>query len=258
MIKIVESKSFVLALLTLVAAIAGHEGLNIPVPTVIGLLTPLMIAIGAAGWSDVVQMKARMTLEHDMKMHALVHGNTIVEGVARNAAGACVANNAQPTPSRDLQAGFAKLGVMIGIAALIGSLLLGTSMLANEGCGASPPPIVTDIVDCVKAEAVVTTDGFSITQVINAVYGAIASIVSGGLPGAIAVLSNIATTWGPDLVACVIDDYPTTGGGSGSGSAAPPASTQLALMLPPIDPATKAQLIQQFAPNKKLNHGKTK
>ena len=141
---------------------------------------------------------------------------------------------------------------MMGIAALIGSLLLGTSMLANEGCGANPPPIVTDVVDCVKAEAVVTSDGFSITQVINAVYGAIASIVSGGLPAAITVLTEVAGQWGPDLVACIIDDYPTTGAGSGS------ASVALTLSLPPIDSAVKAQLLAKFAPGKKFNHGKTK
>lgn len=243
MMKIAESKAFVLALLTLVAAVAGYEGLDLPVTTVMGLLTPLMVAIGAAGWSDAVQMKSKMALEHDVKMHALQHGNVTINGVMRDAEGRM--------PARSVQTGSVRLGVMALTVILIGSLL-GTTMVTNEGCGASPPPIVTDVVDCVKAEAVVVTDGYSIVQVINAVYGAIASIATGGLPAVVTVLSGITAAWGPDLVACVIDDYPTT---DGTGSAAPLASVKFGVTL---DASTKAALLQRFAPNKKFNHGKTK
>jgi len=127
--------------------------------------------------------------------------------------------------------------------------------LAPLSCG-SAQPIVTDVVDCVKAEAVVVAGGYSITQIVNAVNEAIDSIATGGVAAALAVLSQIATKWGPDLVACVIDDYPASGGaGSGGGSATPPALARAQLAL---DPAIKAQLLQQFAPNKKFNHGRTK
>lgn len=249
MIKIFESKAIVVALLTVIAGVAGYEGLNIPVTTILTLMTPLMIAIGAAGWSDVTQIKAKLALDHDMKMHALVHGNTVEGLTTRDAEGRVV---------RTPQSGFVKLGTMVGAAAIALSLILGSSVVVtSDGCGSTPPVVtnvVTDVVDCVKAEGIVITNGFTLTQVINTVYGAIASIATGGVPAALAILSGVAAQFGPDLVACIVDDYPTNvGSGSGSGSSAAKLT-----LLPPLDPAIKAQLLQQYAPNKTFNHGKTK
>lgn len=233
MIKIVETKSFVLALLTLVAAVAGYEGLNIPIATIMGLLTPLMIAIGAAGWSDVAQMKAKLALEHEVKMHALEKGAVTHAEL--------LAGKSVPAPRvGDAQAGFAKVGVMALIAVVFSGALVTVSLVStNTGCGAVPPPIVTDTVDCVKAEAVVLTNGFNLLQLVNEVYG---DIKSEGFLGA---LETLVTKYGSDVVACIIDSYPASApSGSGASLSAEYGKKQTAL--------------QKFAPGKKFNHGTAK
>lgn len=247
MIKIVESKAFVLSLLTLVAAVAGYEGLNLPVATIMGLLTPLMIAIGAAGWSDAVRMKAKMALEHDVKMHALMHGNSNENGVARDAEG------------RIKQAGFARVGVMALIASVLGFGILTSSLLAtNEGCGAVKP-VVTDVIQCVAAESVVVSDGYSILQIASAVWSAIES----GPAGVAAAIEKLITQYGPDVVACAIDNYPEStptpapGEGSGSGSGSNMSVSVLAAAKAQRV-ATKHELLAKYFPGKKINHGKSK
>lgn len=255
MIKVLESKAIVVAVLTVVAGIAGYYGLNLPVTTIVGLMTPLMIAIGAAGWSDAVKMKAKMQLDHEVKMHALMHGNTIevVNGVERDAEGRAM--------SRRAQAGFIRIGIIALIAGILGVGLLASTLVAtNEGCGATPviKPVITDVVDCVTAEAVVATDGYSILQIASAVWGLIEN------PANILVaIGNLITKYGPDVVACAIDSYPEApptpvtppGAGSGSGTSAA-GSVLMAAKAQHI--ATKHELLAKFFPGKKINHGKSK
>lgn len=47
-----ESKKFVAALLSVVAVCLGHFGFNVDTSTMLLVLTPVMVAIGAQGWAD--------------------------------------------------------------------------------------------------------------------------------------------------------------------------------------------------------------
>lgn len=49
---IIESKKFVAGVLGTIAAGAGHFGFGVDVSTMLEILSPLMIAIGAQGWAD--------------------------------------------------------------------------------------------------------------------------------------------------------------------------------------------------------------
>lgn len=208
MIKIVESKAFVLALLTLVAAVAGYEGLNLPVATIMALLTPLMIAIGAAGWSDAVKMKAKMKLEHEVKMHALMHGNTTLNGVTRDAEGRA---------PRAAQAGFVRVGVLATIASVLGFVVLTSSLLvSNQGCN-TIQPIADDVIHCAKAEATVVSSGFSIIQIVMEV----AAAVQKGPAGIEAAVEDLIKKYGGDVVACVLDSIPEPAPVAGQVSASP-------------------------------------
>src|SRR5690348_17684791 len=68
-----ESKAFDTGLLTTIAAAGVIFGFSVPVGTILAVLTPLMIGIGAQGWSDVAKMKTRMQHEHEMKMLLLTN-----------------------------------------------------------------------------------------------------------------------------------------------------------------------------------------
>ncbi len=255
-VSLFESKAFDTALLGALAAAGAVFGFNVPVGTIMLILTPVMVAIGAQGWSDAVKVKANMALQHAVKMHALEHGMVTHQELLEG-------KTISPVRPSTAQAGFTKMGLMMAVAT-IGSMLAvtGALVVSSEGCGANKPPVVTDVVDCVKAEGAVIAKGYTIEQIVVAVYDAIASIQSGGAAAALATLASIATTWGPDVVACIIDNYPSGGGGSGSGSgsatgsgsaAPPPVSVSTRFKL---EPSVKAQLLQQFAPGKKINHGK--
>jgi hypothetical protein len=241
-LKVIESKAFAAGILGTVAAFGAVYGFNVPVATIMALMTPFMIGIGGLGWSDAVKMKAKMQLEHEMKMHALIHGNTVEGGVARDADGKCVA--------RPAQAGFAKIGVMMGIAALVGALAIGSTLIASDTGCATVQPVVTDVIDCAKAEAVVVSDGFSIVQIVAEVYAAI----QGGPAGVLAAVEDLIKKYGGDIVACALDNYPeptpapTPGPGSGSGSAAPVVAS--------ASPATLAKhaALEKYFPGKKISH----
>jgi hypothetical protein len=269
-ITLIENKAFIIALLTAAASTAAVFGYNIPVQTIVGLITPIMVILGVQGWQTAQQTKLKMAHAHEVEMHALLYGHTVENGVFRDAAGKSI-----PAAPRAPQSGRARVGLLLIVATallLIVQLARNSSTpaptldtadvvegvaLGPTGC-ASAPPIVTDIVDCVKAEAIVVSDGYTVTQVVAAVWGAIAGVVSDGITAVIPVLEGLATSFGPNLVACIVDDYPTSGSGagSGSGSAAPVvASTRYGGA---VDLDTKAKLLNALAPGKKFNHGKKK
>jgi hypothetical protein len=85
------------------------------------------------------------------------------------------------------------------------------------GCG-PVQPIVTDVVDCAKAEATVVSDGFSIVQITMEVIAAI----QGGPSAVLQAVEDLVKKYGGDVVACVIDNFPepkliaATAAGSGS------------------------------------------
>jgi len=231
-ITLFESKAFITGLLATAAAAGAVFGFNVPVALILGVLTPIMITIGAQGWSDAVQMKAKMALEHAVKMHALMHGNTPIEGrpsMTRYSDGTC-----PPVPQTTSQAGFAKLGVLIVIALTFGPVTLAVS---TSGCQ-TVKPVVTDVVSCAKAEATVVSSGFSIIQIVSEVIAA----VQAGPSGIEAAIEKLILKYGGDIVACALDNYPEPGAGSGSAVSASPSVM------------AKHAALEKFFAGKKIDH----
>ena len=191
---ILESKAFIMGLLSTAAAVGAVAGFNIPVTTIIALLTPIMVGIGAQGWSDAVKMKAKMALEHDVKMHALVHGNTTDT--------TCVPAIHRDADGRAIQRGSVNLGMSM-IATIVIAALFGGIMMTSSGCP-TVKPIATDIIECADAEATAISDGYSIIQIFSAVIEAI----KGGPSTVLADLGKLIGEYGPNIVACAIDNYP--------------------------------------------------
>ena len=237
-LKIIESKAFIAGILVSVAAIGAVLGFNVPVSTIMTLLTPYMIGVGGLGWNDAIKVKAKMALEHEMKMHALIHGNT-VEGsdpatsATRDADGKCV--------PRVKQAGVFRLGAAMLIAALGIAASLAIVDI-NGGCKTAEP-VVTDVIDCASAEATAISAGFSVLQVVNDV----AAALEGGVAGVAAAILNLIKEYGAPLVACAIDNYPESGSGSAGSGSAVVASMSVAV-------ANKHAMLQQYFPGKKIVH----
>lgn len=241
-----ESKAFVQAILAAAAAAGAVYGFNVPVATIMMILTPIMVAIGAQGWSDAVKMKAKMALEHEVRMQALANGHMTYADAA----------NGNLPAERMKQAGFARLSMLAGIATLAGALALGT-LTTTTSCK-NPSPIVTDVIDCAKAEAQAVANGYSIIQIVNTVIGVFTGKPLPGCEQAQNVLEcdaeQLVLKFGSDMVACVLDSIPTPTPapaptpGPGSGSAAPPLPQGSLLA------ERKAMLLQKVAPGKKIVH----
>lgn len=229
-----ENKAFDTGLLTTLAAAGAVFGFNVPVGLILGILTPIMVGIGAQGWSEAVKMKAKMALEHEVKMHALTNGHASYAEV--------LSGKTPEVRAKNAQAGFAKLGVMIAIVFMIP--ISAVVVTTNSGCK-NPPPIVTDIIDCAKTEGITVGNGLSITQLVSAVVG----ILSGNAADAWTAIQPLLKQYGGDMVACVLDSLenpqPAPGAGSGSGSAAPPMSVSASEMM-------RRDLLSKVANNKKI------
>ena len=119
--------------------------------------------------------------------------------------------------------------------------LILTVLLGSAGCG-PVQPIVTDVIDCAKAEAIVVSDGFSIVQITMEVIAAI----SGGPSAVLQAVEDLVKKYGGDVVACVIDNFPEPSlTAAGSGSAAPTASQAV---------LNKRMVMSTLFANKKINH----
>lgn len=267
-VTMIENKAFFIALLTAIAAAAAVFGYNVPVTTIVGLVTPIMAVLGVQSWQVAAQTKMKLQHAHEMTMHALDHGHTVEEAPA--GMGVIVRDASGKALPRAAQGGFSRLGLMIYIAG-IASALLTVGLLAHDGSPtamtvdtvegaalgpagcATVGPIATDVIDCVKAEAVTVSDGFSVTQIAAAVWAAFAA----GPAGVLAAVESLVGKFGPDVIACAVDNYPAPapvpGPGSGSGSGAGSGATQASMAY-----TLKMSVLQQIAPGKKFNHGKTK
>lgn len=219
---ILESKAFWLGLLSTIAAAAAVFGYNVPVTTILAVMTPIMIAIGGAGWSDAVVAKAKAEQETQLKMHLLL--NEKVEPQHLNAAYAQMASSKAPLPPRVVpaQAGFITMRLMLLI--MVAPVVLGITV-AEVGCS-STPPIVTDVIECAKAEGQAIASGYSVIQIVEEVIGVLSGKVTPACAGAQNPLEckteNLILKFGEDVVACVIDSIPESpapDAGSGSGSA---------------------------------------
>jgi hypothetical protein len=103
---LLESKPFVVGLITAIAAAVGMFGYHVDVTTMLIVITPIEVAIGATGWGENAM---KHQVEGQMKMHAMTL-NASLQRPTFSDSGA---------PAKTPQAGFARLHTMIIIAAIM-------------------------------------------------------------------------------------------------------------------------------------------
>lgn len=110
------SKKFVTALLTAICAFAAYFGWNVDVTHILVIVSPMLAFIGAQGWADSGKESAlvsRDTVLQSQQMRQL-HEVRMAEIAAKQPSGL---NVAAPASS---QAGFARLGLLVVMAAVLG------------------------------------------------------------------------------------------------------------------------------------------
>lgn len=123
LLELFESKAFDAGLLGTIAAAGAVFGFNVPVATIMLVLTPFMIAIGAHGWNDAIKLKAKLHLEHEQAMQKVYDASEAaklrhdIELMKRGA----------PPP----QSGFAKLGLLWAVVGVSLAVILVASCGAN-------------------------------------------------------------------------------------------------------------------------------
>lgn len=132
------SKKFLVALFTAAGATTAHFGLNLDPMTILTVMTPLLVYLGAQGWADSGKEKAKVEGEIAIARDQLAHANTVslrefnykIEK-ERSAVPISV-----PVVPPGAQPGFVKLRVLLLTAVLsvpAGMVLYGSVSLA-PGC----------------------------------------------------------------------------------------------------------------------------
>lgn len=245
-----ESKPFVVGLLGAAAAGGAIFGLNLNVLAVLAVITPIEILVGAQGWgADAAKHAADAQVKCHMASLELARSQRPQVELSKPS------TDAAKTP----QAGFAALRVMLLVLAIGGAIMAaGSVTVTNTGC-ATVQPVVTDVIDCAKAEAAVVSQGFSVMQIFAEVVADIEQIATQGLPAVYALVEKAIAHYGGDIVACAIDNYPATPpaapSNAGSGivtNPAPPLATLSASAM------LKGSLLAEYFPGKHIKHAAAK
>jgi hypothetical protein len=123
-----ESQPFDLALLTVLASIGAVYGFNVPVTTIMAFITPIMVAIGATGWTQGKQTEQDTAI----KLHLLTHGvapEHVNSTLAKLKASKAVPLAAAPKA----EAGFVRRALLAPIMFLSAAILVGVGG-AQTGC----------------------------------------------------------------------------------------------------------------------------
>jgi hypothetical protein len=127
------SKKFLVALFTAAGAVTAHFGLNLDPMTILTVMTPFLVYLGAQGWADVGKEKAKVEGETAIARDQLAHANT----VSLTMLNAKIAADAPKLPFMSAaQPGLVKLRVLLLTAVLsvpAGMVLYGSVSLA-PGC----------------------------------------------------------------------------------------------------------------------------
>jgi len=141
-----------------------------------------------------------------------------------------------------------QLPIIAMIVTIVALTTLGT-LTAVQGC-ATVKPVAADVIDCAKAEATSVAAGFSLVQIAMDIIAAIKD----GPSGVIAAIEALIRTYGPDIVACVVDNYPETGSGSGIGSGSGSGSATPMAMTASQDVLNKHMVLSTLFAGKKITH----
>lgn len=81
------SKKFVVAVLTAIAAVAAYKGWNVDPTVIIAFASPLFVYIGAQGWSEVGEKKARVEGETAVQLKTMdqYHATALQQAAHANA-----------------------------------------------------------------------------------------------------------------------------------------------------------------------------
>jgi hypothetical protein len=196
-----ESQPFDLALLTVAASIASIYGLNIPVQTILIVISPIMVAIGATGWTQGKQTEQDTAI----KLHLLAHGTApehLNSTFAKLKASKAIPLAAAPKAD----AGFVKRPLLMPIMFLCAAILVGVGG-AQTGC--------------TKGQIINAGQCVLDTGVLTDVLAALASDNYAQL------ISQLETKDGAALIACALEA--AAGGNtvpSDAGSATPPIAAR--------------------------------
>jgi hypothetical protein len=196
-----ESQPFDLALLTVAASIASIYGLNIPVQTILIVISPIMVAIGATGWTQGKQTEQDTAI----KLHLLAHGTApehLNSTFAKLKASKAIPLAAAPKAD----AGFVKRSLLMPIMFLCAAILVGVGG-AQTGC--------------TKGQIINAGQCVLDTGVLTDVLAALASDNYAQL------ISQLETKDGAALIACALEA--AAGGNtvpSDAGSATPPIAAR--------------------------------
>lgn len=141
------SKKFLVALFTATGAVTAHFGLNLDPMTILTVMTPFLIYLGAQGWADSGKEKAKIEGETAIARDQLAHANTVsltmlAAKIAADVPTASASSYVRPAPTSmpgapsGAQPGFVKLRVLLLTAVLsvpAGMVLYGSVSLA-PGC----------------------------------------------------------------------------------------------------------------------------
>jgi len=251
-IAMIENKAFVMALLSSAAAAAAIFGYNLPVASILSVYAPLMAMLGVQGWTTAAQTRLATQHAHELRMETLAHAGANAE--------------------RAKQAGFSRLGMMLGVAVIAAALLMVVQLARNSssevsaidategvvlgpaGC-ATAAAIGSDGIDCLKTEADAVASGVSVAGVFSSILTVIGEAASGNWGAIVTSILNLGKANGPNLVACICNNWPTPGGGSGSAGSGATVLAGATLYGGFTMPAgVKAQLLQGLVGNKKLIH----
>jgi hypothetical protein len=196
-----ENQPFDLALLTAIAAAGAVYGFNVPVASIMAFLTPLMIAIGATGWTQGKQTEQDTAI----KLHLLAHGTApehLNSTFAKLKASKAIPLAAAPKAD----AGFVKRPLLMPIMFLCAAILVGVGG-AQTGC--------------TKGQIINAGQCVLDTGVLTDVLAALASDNYAQL------ISQLETKDGAALIACALEA--AAGGNtvpSDAGSATPPIAAR--------------------------------
>lgn len=195
------SKKFIVALLTIIGGVTAYAKWNIDPMSILPLLAPGLVYIGAQGWADAGKEKAKIDSVTAIKIHAMS-----LEADAKRPSLMSSTEFMPIAATRKPEAGFVKVRVMVftAIVSISAGMLLYTPLSMVGGC-AHPGQTTLGIGQCLLDDGVL---------------GEV--LVALGASDYLQQVENIGLTKSSDLIDCALHAIASQQAGAGSGSASLP------------------------------------
>lgn len=202
------SKKFIVALLTLVGSVTTYLGWNVDPTTLLAVVSPLLVYIGAQGWADSGKEKALVEQQTAIKTQGLAMEHDVNMAVFRKSTANGVMTDPQAArtdltaATRDsvtrAQAGSIGMGVLAILAAS------GVAVSVLVAACVNPRQTTLRASQCVLDSGVLDTVLADLEQ-----------------PGYKKLISDLGTTIAPEVIDCALVAVAAGKPSSGSGSSAP-------------------------------------